>query len=297
MASHGDGAVPPDGAPKDSPVKGIEGNESGKGKERAATFGERLQASGRMALNAAVPARPSLASSSGGDKATAGSGSVARNGASVSEPALSESSRIHDSRAIGDSLRRESPASTQASAQYDGFLNAGPQLQDTFHAVIEGNHSPLSRSFQNQMDSDGADVIDLLSMAEKEPNYSEFDELLSEEEATRLREAFFAHGASQPRWDHLLNFTPAFVLDAGNSHEARSLMGTEDTSAAHDMWLQQWHDVLCSYTDEVWGDLGSLVAEAKHEIETNNSHTDLRNPESKALDRLRQILAHVRGQP
>ncbi|KAJ6786879.1 hypothetical protein PWT90_00020 [Aphanocladium album] len=295
MASQGDDATPPHQASRDKPVERIEGEKNGKGKEREATIGDRLQASGRMALNAALPARPSLAGS-GGDKTATGSSSATRNGVSVSGSALSESSRSYGSRGISESLRRSSPASASASTQYDEFLNAGPQMQDAFQASVQGSRSTQSQSFRGQVASDGADIIQLLSMPEEEPNYSEFDELLSEDEATRLREAFFANSASQPRWDHLLNFTPAFILDPSNSHEARLLMGVDDTSVARDLWLQQWRGVLSSYTDEVWGDLGSLVAEAKQEIEANTSHIDMRDPESKALDRLRQILAHVRGQ-
>lgn len=295
MASHGDSTGSGDGASRNNPVKGAEGKTDAKGKERETTIIDRLHASGRMALNAAVVARPSLAGSSSGKPAT-GAASATQNGPSVSESALSESSRSHGSLGLGEALRGHSHASGEASAQYDQFLNSEPHMQDLIQSGFQNSQPVPSQSFREQAESDGADVIQLLSMPEQEPNYSDFDELLSEQEAARLREALFANGALQPRWDPMLNFSPDFIMDPTRSQEAKSLMGTEDGTVARDLWLKQWQTVLGSYTDEVWGDLGSLVKEAREEIGTMVSHTDTRSPESKALDRLRQILAHVRGQ-
>ncbi|MBP0718385.1 hypothetical protein J8I33_34355, partial [Burkholderia sp. AcTa6-5] len=66
------------------------------------------------------------------------------------------------------------------------------------------------------------------------------------------------------------------------------------------VWLQQWGGVLEAYTDEVWGDLDALVAKAKSEVDELTANPDASsagNAELKALGRLRQILAHVRGRP
>ncbi|TQV96024.1 hypothetical protein V2A60_001177 [Cordyceps javanica] len=214
----------------------------------------------------------------------------------MSEPALSEASRHHGTPGLGASLRNNSHVFDQTSPQYEQFLHAAPQMEDSFQSTFHHIESEQSQPFREQATTDGADVVQLLSVPEEEPIYSEFDELLTENEVARLREAFFANGTSQPAWNHLLSFYPAFVSDPNRSREAISFMGTEDTAVAHETWLGQWHNVLNSYTDEVWGDLGSLVEEARHEIQEIASRTDNPSPESKALDRLRQILAHVRGQ-
>ncbi len=296
MAEQGDNADPAHPAPQDNSTARAEATKNGKGKERATPFGDRLQASSRMALNAAVTAQPSLAGSSSSGKASAGLASTNQNKGLVSESTLLEASRGHCTPGLGDSLRVYPHASGQASAEYDQFLSATPQMQDTFQPILQSSQSVQSQSFHRQTAADGADVIQLLSMPEDQPNYSEFDELLSAQEAARLRKAFFANSTSQSPWGRLLSFSPEFILDPSSSHEAKSHMGTEDPIVARDIWLQQWHDVLCSYTDEVWGDLGSLVEEAKRDIETIQSHADTRSPESKALGRLRQLLAHIRGQ-
>ncbi|KAM3548224.1 hypothetical protein ARSEF4850_009536 [Beauveria asiatica] len=265
-----------------------------KGKEREITIGGRLQASGRMALNAAFAAQPSLAGPSNG-KASTGLATPTQDQGPISKSPLPEASRSQGTPALGVSLRKDPHTFSQASFQYDEFLNATPQVQDAFKATIQSGESVHTSSSWEQTTDDGADVVKLLSMPEEEPEYMEFDELLSDQEAARLREAFFASSASRLALDRLLSFSPGFVLDANLSCEAKLHTGIEDTGAARDIWLQQWHDVLSSYTDEVWGDLRSLVEGAKREIETARSQADIQGPESKALGRLRQILAHIRG--
>ncbi|KAM0664138.1 hypothetical protein ACQRIT_001983 [Beauveria bassiana] len=262
-----------------------------KGKERETRFGSRLQASGRMALNAAFQAQPSLAGPSNGKAST---GHTQDQGP-VSKSSLPEASRSQGTPALSGSLRKDPHTFSQASLKYDAFLNATPQVQDAFQATIQSGESVHNSSFREQTTDDGADVVKLLSMPEEQPEYMEFDELLSEQEAARLQEAFFANSASQPALDRLLSFSPGFVLDANLSCEAKLHTGIEDTGVARDIWLQQWHDVLSSYTDEVWGDLRFLVEGAKREIETARSQAHMQSPESKALERLRQILAHIRG--
>ncbi|OAR01962.1 hypothetical protein LLEC1_00102 [Akanthomyces lecanii] len=294
MTNQGDEANPTQRASRDKSTAGVDGKD-GKGKERAAPFSDRLQASGRMVLNATAAAQPPLNGSDSG-KASAGPASTNRSQSLISESTLSEASRSRSTPGLGRSLRNNPYTPSQASAGYEQFLNQALQLRDTFEPVDHKGRCLQSRSFQKQAASDGSNAVQVLSMPEEEPNYSESNELLSEQEAARLREAFFANGTSHSTWNHLLSFSPDFVLDPSSSHAARSHMGTDDTRVARAVWLQQWQDVLNSYTDEVWGDLGSLVEEAKSEIETSRAHIDTRSPESKALDRLRQILAHVRGQ-
>ncbi|KAM3499918.1 hypothetical protein MY11210_009574 [Beauveria gryllotalpidicola] len=294
MESDGVDTGPPQEASYDVSTTGAAPKKDSKGKEREITFGGRLQASGRMALNAAIAAKPSLAGPSNG-KPSAGRTSPTQDEGPISKTSLSEASHSHGTPALGGSLRKDPHTFSQSSFQYDEFLNATPQMQDAFQPTIQSGESVHNSSFREQTTADGADVVKLLSMPEEEPKHAEFDELLSEQEAARLREAFFANSASRPALDRLLGFSPGFVLDANLSCEAKSHTGIEDTGVARDIWLQQWHDVLSSYTDEVWGDLRFLVEGAKREIETARSQEGTRSPESKALERLRQILAHIRG--
>lgn len=278
---------------REDTTAGGNARKDGKGKDREVALSDRLRASGRMALNAAATGQPSL-SPTGSSSGKASSGN--QNESSIPGSVLAEASHHHAAPGLGDSVRNHPQGLGQASTQYDEFVNTAPQMQDSFHSTLQSDESMQSASFREQTAADGADVAQLLAMPEEEPRYLELDNLLSEHEAARLREALFANSPSQPVWNHLLNFNPEFVLNPRNSHQARSHTGTEDTMVAQEIWLQQWQEVLSSYTDAVWGDLGSLAEEARHEIEALKSHADTRSSESKALGRLRQILAHVRGQ-
>ncbi|KAJ2983756.1 hypothetical protein NQ176_g450 [Zarea fungicola] len=288
--------------PGDIPAGGLKPSDKGKGKGKEASFSDRLQASGRMALNSVVEPQPSL-SRPGSTKA--GAASTSRDQSSLSEHPRAEAPRSRDGQVLGDSLRSHETVSQQASDQYDHFLNAPPQMQNPRQPDHLTRPQVQSQSFLEQTAADGGAVIHLLSIPDEEPNYLEFDEALSDYEIARLRDAFFSNGSSQPTWDRLLNFSPDFVVESGSSDRAVTHMGTRDILAAHTAWLQQWHDVLSSYTDEVWGDLGSLAKDARQEIEEiearisyteTDMETDTRTPESKALERLRQILSHVRRQ-
>ncbi|ATY61997.1 hypothetical protein A9K55_008221 [Cordyceps militaris] len=279
---------------REDTTAGGNARKDGKGKDREVALSDRLRASGRMALNAAATGQPSL-SPTGSSSGKASSGN--QNESSIPGSVLAEASHHHAAPGLGDSVRNHPQGLGQASTQYDEFVNTAPQMQDSFHSTLQSDESMQSASFREQTAADGADVAQLLAMPEEEPRYLEFDNLLSEHEAARLREALFANSPSQPVWNHLLNFNPEFVLNPRNSHQARSHTGTEDTMVAQEIWLQQWQEVLSSYTDAVWGDLGSLAEEARHEIEALKSHADTRSPESKALGRLRQILAHYQRPP
>lgn len=292
----------PGDAPGGGPKPSDKGKGKGKDKGKDASFSDRLQASGRMALNAVVEPQPSL---SRPGSAKTGAASTSRHQSSLSEHARAEAPRSRDGQGLGDSLRSHETVSQQASDQYDHFLNAPSQMQSARQPDHLTGPQVQSQSFLEQTAADGAAVIQLLSIPDEEPNYSEFDEALPDHEIARLRDAFFSNGSSQPTWDHLLNFSPDFVTESSRSDKAMAHMGTEDILAAHTAWLQQWHDVLSSYTDEVWGDLGSLAKEARQEIDEmearvpyteTDMETDTRTHESKALERLRQILSHVRGQ-
>ena len=146
---------------------------------------------------------------------------------------------------------------------------------------------------------DGSAVVDLLSQEEELPSGTEVGEdvPLSREESARLRKALFDTGSSWPFWDQMLNFTPnALTLPTDGGEQAHALVGMPEADTARTVWLRQWNDVLSSYTDAVWGDLGPLVEEAKHEVEElEDTEMSGNMAEAKAVERLRLVLAHVRG--
>ena len=172
-----------------------------------------------------------------------------------------------------------------------------------------------------QESRDGLDVVNLLSAngpPEEEPNYDDIE--LAEDEATALKRALFGDSNGQPlpstqEWDNVLNFIPDYVRPhttggydhdgtAGSastkSHETQAALGMPHSSETTRLWIEQWHGVLTRYDDEVWGGLSPLVAQAREEVdqlkETEEAEERAARPAStKALDRLRQILGHLRG--
>lgn len=280
-------------------------NGKGKGKETQSETSkgivERLQESGRMALNAVTTSQ---------DWSGQGSDSKGAAGASRSM----EKSPVYSGETSSQRLRTTGPGesirTTQnsgASAQaFDDFANS----ESTLQPLPIDHHRPLvqdpSSMVSQQELMDGNDVVQLLNGPSDElsnevfmPDPKAEDDALTPQAVASLREALFGPTGNQyqPRWDSLLNFTPDFANDPGASFDAQLHMGTADPAEARDIWLGQWNNVLTSYTDEVWGDLGQLVEEALKEVEQLNSTEDIphRTSETKALDRLRQILGHVRG--
>lgn len=174
------------------------------------------------------------------------------------------------------------------------------------------NRSLSALSIAEQEQRDGAEVLHLLSQADNEP--LEFDDApeMSDESLNSLRAALFSGGASTTRsreWDTMLNFIPDFVRpdadgradyagkNVDKSLETQSAMGLEHSPDIARLWVEQWHDVLTAYTDEVWGDLGPLVQQAKKEIEQlQEAPPDQPPPNTKALQRLRLLLGHIREQ-
>jgi hypothetical protein len=72
--------------------------------------------------------------------------------------------------------------------------------------------------------------------------------------------------------------------------------GAVDADEARQTWISQWSRLLTSYQDEVWGDLGDLVEEARTEVQRmEEARPDEKPQEPKALLRLRAILGHLRS--
>ena len=202
-----------------------------------------------------------------------------------------------------------------------------------FAAEIQHNsnpHQPTS-AVAEQESRDGLDVVNLLAVdgpPEEEPVYGDIE--LAEDEITALRRALFGSEsddgsspslstAADQNWDNVLNFIPDFVrpnrlggyedgdgqssspihMERGaagiKSHETQAVMGMKHSAESTRQWLDQWHDVLTRYDDQVWGGLSPLVAQAREEVgQLKQSEPDQAPAAAKALDRLRQILGHLR---
>ncbi len=87
------------------------------------------------------------------------------------------------------------------------------------------------------------------------------------------------------------------TLLPGHVHTNRCCTSAPLTfSATRSAWIDQWSQVLTSYQDEVWGELDSLVREARDEVrKLGEVEQSAPAPEPKALIRLRAILGHLRG--
>lgn len=284
---------------------GGEGKDKGKARDNDPSIVDRLQASGKLALNAMTGSNTdTLPSALPGQKATASS---SRPPAMLGEASSSAPSQRVATR-MGESLRA-GPHTDSSSEDFNSFINGPPNHGGLFAEGQRQNQAPRRphSSVAEQEASDGAAVVQLLSLPDDPADVmplEEEEDSLSPTEAGRLREALFGGGSTGSRaiaWDQLLNFNPDFVTrpDAMSSADAQLHTGTADVSVAQSIWLQQWSDVLSAYTDEVWGDLGPLASEARREIGylagEESATLDRRGSETRALGRLRLILAHVRG--
>ncbi|OHE91760.1 hypothetical protein CORC01_12934 [Colletotrichum orchidophilum] len=155
---------------------------------------------------------------------------------------------------------------------------------------------------QEQEARDGLDVGELLNSLDSDGHDATDNDLqtfISPQEEASLRRALFddSHGRPVANWARLLDFQPHF-LEGDNITELVQHFGVDDVLQARAMWMESWNDVLTGYTDEVWGDFGSLAREAHQEIEEACEHGTAATTDPsgmQALQRLRQILAHVRG--
>lgn len=249
----------------------------------------RLQASGRMALhavagNATMPGVVPAPKTSGGPSAS-------------SRPAvmLGETSSQVTAQ-VGEALRLKQYGQGSPCA-FNSFIDGESGQAPVAPAPHASENSPATGppiSFTAQEAIDGAAVVCLLSIAEDAPPTDD-DDRLSPAEAGRLREALFGPGkADKDDWDHILESIPTSIP---SPDDRQLLLGTQDPAMAQNFWLWKWREVLSSYTDEVWGDLGPLVAEAKQDLERRISRKlpeGSDSCETKAMRRLRLILVHVR---
>jgi hypothetical protein len=164
----------------------------------------------------------------------------------------------------------------------------------------------LSQSVAEQEADDGAEVIALLSSdGALDPVFEHVNEPASESDLSSLRRALFGeeadHDTPSIAWDNVLNFIPEYLhphatAGIGAGDDLSMHLGITDAGEGWQTWLDQWSRVLTSYQDEVWGDLGALVEEARTEVQRiEETKPGDKPPEPTSLLRLRAILGHLRG--
>lgn len=240
--------------------------------------------------------------------------------ASASRPHHEESSaRSQPDIATGSRPFRTSQVQTHVAAEeaaFSDFLDSTPVFQpagpseseSTWHmtaTTTRGNVPPNDgfaaySSVAEQESHDGEAVVALLMDANEHLPDSLEDDVLSPEERDSLRTALFGQSPDSRRqsvdWNHVLNFIPDYLRGEEPTVESYMDTGLSDPAEAWRGWIAQWEDVLTRYHDEVWGDLGSLVKEARREVEQlGKIQPDEPPPETPALRRLRAILGHLRG--
>lgn len=190
----------------------------------------------------------------------------------------------------------------ESTAHEAGNITGG-MTDDALHPGAQTSHFHHD---SNYSDTDGLEVVKLLDSGYDTVAQIELDTPLTKQEEASMRQALFAYGAPSGVNEGvaadlagLLNFVPEYISNGSSGWGYKNLLqhfGTSDTTEASQIWADQWGDVLSRYTDEVWGDLSPLVQEAKEEARKIQESGRAATPsETKAILRLRQILAHVRS--
>ncbi|KAL1866980.1 hypothetical protein VTK73DRAFT_4419 [Phialemonium thermophilum] len=202
--------------------------------------------------------------------------------------------------------------SADVSTAYDPMGSRFPRTGE--ESLGDSSDEPYAfRTVAEQEEHDGAAVVEILSGGGSIlPDDEAVEGQLAPRERENLRRALFGEDArSRPSldiWDDVLNFIPHYLRNgnegrsgttsavAGDTVRSVEHLGLHDPDEAWQAWVGQWSEVLSSYTDEVWGDLSSLVEQARQEVEQlERVRPDETPPQTKALLRLRAILGHLRG--
>ncbi|KAI9171899.1 hypothetical protein HJFPF1_01390 [Paramyrothecium foliicola] len=267
----------------------------GKGKEKEPTVAERLQASGRLAFNSAISTQP-LPNQMTSEKAVGSS-----RGSTSWEPSASNETALHHNQqsGISESFRCKTSHSEHTSRAFEEFQE--PAGSHWTHEQLQLSQS-LPQSLAQQEAFDGFAVVDMLSQRDQEGTFEDLSGgyELSPETFANLRRALFESDFGASIWNGLLDFSPDFITSAddSSSKDRRQYLGVAEPNHARQIWAQQWAEVFSNYNAEVWGDLGPLVSKAKREVEdltTSQGGSLGESSDTSAVDRLRQILAHVRG--
>ncbi|PHH77467.1 hypothetical protein CDD82_3489 [Ophiocordyceps australis] len=271
--------------------------------ETQLSLSQRLNASGRMVLNA-LTASDSSALSGMSPEPKATSSTVAQDNASTAySVALLRAPVVPKD--TGKTVRSGAQAGSSIREEFNVFIDSMPLPTSIVPNYLHGQEPPDRQSAVAQQEAaDGSDVAQLLSVCDDDvlpEMWQQHGEELWTAEAKRLHYTLFhpsPHGLGRSYdWDRLLNFTPDFMTPRAredSSLDAQLHFGTSDVAVAQDIWLQQWSSVLSAYTDEVWGELGPLAEEARRELDDGLVGAAGPGKGSMALARLQQILAHVR---
>lgn len=185
-------------------------------------------------------------------------------------------------------------------------------LDKAWESATSANMTPtISRgvhesSVAEQQKRDGGEVVQLLSQPDEEMPEFDGQMILAEPELKSLRQALFEDGSpsqvSASDWNNMLNFVPDFLRSHEDSHgvteasgSSYMTLGVTDTAEAGQLWLNEWNRVLTGYNDEVWGDLGDLVQQARTEVQKIRDGQEGQPPDPVALRRLRTVLHRVRA--
>ncbi|KAK1757579.1 hypothetical protein QBC47DRAFT_451000 [Echria macrotheca] len=152
-----------------------------------------------------------------------------------------------------------------------------------------------STSVAEQEARDGQEVVALLSAGDDTDLDLDVEEGISTADRLNLHKALFGEGSgdstSVVAWDNILNFIPRYLREGAAATDS-----SVDTGEAWQTWVDQWSRVLTGYQDEVWGNLDSLIAEARSEVQAlQDVKPEEKPPQLKALLRLQAILGHLRG--
>lgn len=185
-------------------------------------------------------------------------------------------------------------------------------LEKAWYTATSANMKPMispsghESSVAEQQKRDGNEVVQLLSQLDEDMPEYDGQVILSEPELRNLRQALFEDGSpsqiSASDWNSMLNFVPDFLRSHEDSHgmpeaseSSYMTLGVTDTAEAGQLWLNEWNRVLTGYNDEVWGDLGDLVQQARTELQNIQDGQDGQTQDPVALRRLRTVLHRVRA--
>ncbi|RYP38939.1 hypothetical protein DL767_002378 [Monosporascus sp. MG133] len=233
--------------------------------------------------------------------------------------ATADASTSQPNSAAADYERRfrttQAGAGTANEPGFSAFLDDTDTLGPTMHPTVNDALQPLGFQEPRQgpyeqaggqganLIEDGSEVAKFLDSGYSQMGNEDPEIPLSTEEQAALRRALFLDGGQwrqQPArgdWEDTLNFFPDFMFSgAWRDADVSRHLGTSDPGEARATWVNHWQDVLSSYTDEVWGDLSSLVGAAREELRALSKPNEQPAPSTRgALRRLQQILTHVRG--
>lgn len=269
-------------------------NDKGKGKNTVSIV-DRLQSSGRAVIHSTISDKciPNFPSSQKGGGESSASACL------TTHQSISGTEKQRNRQASANMAQHSfrSDRDLQGTSNTFEAFAAGETSKPNLYTTDVLDAPRKDKSVMEQEALDGSDVVEFLSQPETgDLPISEVPEEMSPFEVARLQAALFGSGSSWPFWDRLLNFSPAFVVGVeGCGRDVDSYMGTSDAGLARSTWLRHWNDVLSSYTDEVWGDLGPLATEAKEELQQYTQTQESLEASTTALNRLRLILNHVRG--